>query len=179
MPPENQFPRTAHAKCILMPKNSTPPPNPKPVPAERPPYPANWILLQTLIAACWTHVGKLVPPQSFLHLRRMAADITAIGSSFKMRRIFKSIPFTEESFSIFMNYEIHSISLLALIPILSSGITKYIIFRSKVELPQKAELAGLLLAYIASVKIRKETPLVLQLTSIFLEHPCHRQGLLE
>lgn len=78
-----------------------------------------------------------------------------------------------------MNYEIHSISLLALIPILSSGITKYIIFRSKVELPQKAELAGLLLAYIASVKIRKETPLVLQLTSIFLEHPCHRQGLLE
>lgn len=32
---------------------------------------------------------------------------------------------------------------------------KYIIFHSKVELPKKAELAGLLLAYISSVQIRK------------------------
>lgn len=62
-----------------------------------------------------------------------------------------------------MNYEI--CFLLAFIPILSSGIMKYMILHSKVELPRKAELAGLLLAYIASVKFRKETPLVQHLTS--------------
>lgn len=84
-----------------------------------------------------------------------------------MRRLFKSISFPEDSFSIFMNYEIHYISLLALISILSSGIAEYIIFHSKVELPQKAELAGLLLAYTASVKIRKETPLVQHRTSTY------------
>lgn len=80
----------------------------------------------------------------------------------------------KDSFSTFMSYEIHYIFLLAFIPILSSGIMKYIIFHSKVELPKKAELAGLLLAYISSVQIREGIPLSKHLTFYLLEHLCHR-----
>ena len=80
----------------------------------------------------------------------------------------------KDSFSTFMSYEIHYIPLLALIPILSSGIMKYIIFHSKVELPKKAELAGLLLAYISSVQIREGIPLSKHLTFYLLEHLCQR-----
>lgn len=154
LPPENQFLRTAHTKCILMPKSSTLSPSPKPAPADLPPPPANWTLLQILIAACWTHLASLSYLLSDFSTCEGWSRHTAIDS--RVRRIFKSIPFTEDAFSIFMNYEI--CFLLAFIPVLSSGIMKYIIFHSKVELPQKAELAGLLLAYIASVKIRQETP---------------------
>lgn len=165
LPPKSQVLSrhiASEASCIRITLHNLP--NSKPVPAG----------LRQLDPSAYCHCCWLDPGWQAKSTTWEGWRHTAISSSVQMKRIFESIPFMKYSFSTFMSYEIHYIFLLALIPILSSGIMKYIIFHSKVELPKKAEMAGLLLAYISSVQIREGIPLSKHLTFYLLEHLCHR-----